>query len=294
MYVEAIEKASQFTRPIHIISRKYGQQAIIPSAATLFFVNDNGCALTCKHVLDIIANADKINSKYKSFLKKRSGLEKGNDYRVNLKILEKEFGYNKDTTIQVKATFVDCVDVFRSLRWHIHPQYDLAVIIFDDFQKILYKSHATFLKDSSQIKQGRNLCRLGYPFPEFTNYNYNKQAGNIEWTQKGKRGTPKFPIDGIVTRLLVDNNEIFGIEMSTPGLRDQSGGPLFDESGLICGMQYSTNHLHLGFDLVNHEIVSDGKRIEVNNQPFLHVGHCIHVDIIKDFLKQHKIDFFEE
>ena len=82
--------------------------------------------------------------------------------------------------------------------------------------------------------------------------------------------------------------------MSTPGLRGQSGGPLFDSDGLVYGMQYMTSHLHLGFDIKDKEIVHDGKKTKVSNYPFLNIGHCIHVDRIKEFLTQHNIKFYEE
>ena len=85
----------------------------------------------------------------------------------------------------------------------------------------------------------------------------------------------------MLTRNLVESTKIIRLELSTPGLRGQSGGPLFDEDGLICGMQSSTNHLHLGFDMKNFEYKTGGKTIKVTNQPFLHVGHCIHANIIK-------------
>ncbi len=42
----------------------------------------------------------------------------------------------------------------------------------------------------------------------------------------------------------------------------------------------------------NKEITSDGKKIKVTNQPFIHVGHCIHVDNLKEFLTQDKISFY--
>ena len=50
MFVDAIEKAAAFTRAIHMISRNYGSDGIQPHAATLFFVNAEGWALTCAHV----------------------------------------------------------------------------------------------------------------------------------------------------------------------------------------------------------------------------------------------------
>ena len=107
--------------------------------------------------------------------------------------------------------------------------------------------------------------------------------------------TPRFPIDGMMTRQIADaNGTIFGIEMSTPGLRGQSGGPLFDEDGIIYGMQFATKHLHLGFDIIDMKIQSGGMERTVSNQPFLHVGHCIYVEVIKDFLREKDIEFFEE
>ena len=95
----------------------------------------------------------------------------------------------------------------------------------------------------------------------------------------------------MVTRFLADSEGVWGIELSTPGLKGQSGGPLFDGHGVVYGMQSATNHLHLGFDVKNKEVVSNGEKIKVTNQPFLHVGHCIHVDIIKKFLTEKGIQF---
>ena len=144
------------------------------------------------------------------------------------------------------------------------------------------------------MKQGKYLCRLGYPFPEFNNFKHDPIKDDIEWTAEGISASPAFPIDGIITRFVGDTSgKISGIEMSTPGLRGQSGGPLFDVNGTVYGMQFATNHLHLGFDMKEKEIVSDGKKSKVSNYPFLHVGRCIHVDEVKTFLTEHKIVFTE-
>jgi hypothetical protein len=43
----------------------------------------------------------------------------------------------------------------------------------------------------------------------------------------------------------------------------------------------------------DHEIVMDGKKASIANHPFLHVGICVHLDPIKDFLRQHNINFTE-
>ena len=63
--------------------------------------------------------------------------------------------------------------------------------------------------------------------------------------------------------------------------------------GRVYGMQFATNHLHLGFDMKDKELIIDGKRTKVSNSPFLHVGICVHVDKIKEFLREKDIRFTE-
>jgi len=96
----------------------------------------------------------------------------------------------------------------------------------------------------------------------------------------------------MLTRHLVQDNKIIGFEMSTPGLRGQSGGPVFDTDGVIWGMQSATRHLDLDFD-VNQELLRDGKKKRVTDSAFLHVGHCVHVNILKEFMREQKVDFQE-
>ena len=93
---------------------------------------------------------------------------------------------------------------------------------------------------------------------------------------------------------MADENKLFGIELSTPGLKGQSGGPLFSKNGIVYGMQSSTKHLHLGFDIMNKEIMVNNTVKKVSDYSFIHLGQCIHVDIIKEFLKEKNVKFYEE
>lgn len=297
MFVKAIEEVAKFTRAIHTISRYYNETFVRPGAATLFFVNEEGVAVTCKHVIEPILQRDAINQHFGNFIKEKDLIGK-KQHNQRLKALEEKYNFkvskDKPITVQLKETFVGCTsEPSFSFKTINHPTYDLSIIIFNDFKNPLYQSYAKFVKDSSELQQGRTLCRLGYPFPEFTNFQYNSVNDDIEWTATGNPNTPRFPIEGMLTRKLLNGIDVYGLELSTPGLRGQSGGPLFNESGLICGMQSMTNHLHLGFDMKNFEYKANGENIKVTNQPFLHVGQCIHVDIIKDFLKANKIKYYE-
>ncbi|WNM18586.1 trypsin-like peptidase domain-containing protein [Flavobacterium capsici] len=294
MFVKAIEDVGQFTRPIHTITRNYNETIVNRGAATLFFVNENGFAVTCKHVIDLISRRAAINAHYENFVREKATLIQDENYNNKLTALENKYNIKNDIIVQLLERFVDCTtEPTFNFRWINHPKYDLSILIFDNFKNPAYQSHATFLKDTSSLKPGKFLCRLGFPFPEFSNFKYNESSDSIEWTQAGQNTTPRFPIEGMLTRHLADANGIFGLELSTPGLKGQSGGPLFNEQGLICGMQSMTNHLHLGFDMKDFELKTGGKPIMITNQPFLHVGHCIHADIIKDFLKANNVKYYE-
>ncbi|MCE7067676.1 trypsin-like peptidase domain-containing protein [Dyadobacter sp. CY326] len=293
MFVEAIEKVDQFTRPIHFILRYYTGSDIVPGTATLFFVNENGFAITCRHVAQQIYYASSIYENYLKFKSELRQFEKDPGAEMQRQFLESKYKINGDNPIRILYNFINCVTAYKGLAIHLHPSQDLAIIQFRDFESKQYQGYARFLKDSRSVKQGRYLCRLGYPFPEFTNYQFNKNTGDIEWLKTGRINTPSFPIDGIVTRHIGESSGVVGIEMSTPGLRGQSGGPLFDPNGTIYGLQSSTRHLHLGFDQVNREVITEGHRKRVSNYPFLNVGQCVHVDVIKQFLREKNVTFYE-
>ncbi len=295
MFIQAIERVAQFTRPVHSIIRTYAGKNVIPSAGTLFFVNDEGYAVTCKHIAEMLVSADAINQHYQNFKKEKNLLVQDARHKQLLKGLELKYKMTAEATIQLKNNFVDCVDSMSGFTFHLHPTLDLAIIKFNDYKKLHYTQFARFIKDDKTLLQGKFLCRLGFPFPEFTNYTYNSTTDDIEWTSNGIHVSPRFPMEGMVTRFLADETHgLYGIEMSTPGLRGQSGGPLFDSNGVVHGMQFSTKHLHLGFDLVDKEIMVNTTMKKVSDYSFIHLGQCIHVNAIKTFLQQHNVKYYEE
>lgn len=289
MFVEAIQKVAGFTRAIHSISRNFGSQKVECGAATLFFVNDQGWALTCKHVAQWLTQADVINKRHSHYLAESKSLNAGQKRALAKKL---ELDENKAT--EMRVTFVDCVDRISNIRFILHPDYDLALLKLEGFEKTLYGEVPVFLGEDRLAQPGQMLCRLGFPFPEFSNFQLNTELDILEWTQSGQQRSPRFPIEGMLTRFLGDKDgKIHGIEMSTPGLRGQSGGPLFDAAGRIVGMQSRTKHLHLGFDIEEKEVVAHGKVKKVNDYAFIHLGECVHVTVIKEFLRKNNVNFRE-
>jgi hypothetical protein len=293
MFRTAIESVAPFTRPIHFISNVYGEKEVRPGAATLFFVNNEGVAVTCKHISNLMRQTSELGTRFQAFQQEKALLHRSGTFNKRIKELKTKYGYDQpDSACQLLYQFVDCTDM-QSIDIIEHPVYDLAILKMKDFSRAFYSGHAVFAKNSTDLQPGLFLCRLGYPFPEFKNFTYQENTETINWTSEPVR-TVRFPIEGMVTRHFGEpDGTIFGVELSTPGLKGQSGGPLFDANGTIYGMQSQTNHLHLGFDMKNFELLSEGKKVRVTNQPFLHVGMCVHVDVIKKFLRENGVDFTE-
>ena len=292
MFVDAIETAAKFTRPIHMISRNYASTAVNPGSATLFFVNTDGWALTCGHVAKSLQAEKQLQVKYKEF-KDESASYRGDRRERQLRNkLELKYNYTKQTVVQLRCRFMNCIRNAQSVKIIIHNSLDIALLKFEGTQ-ILCDTFPVFAENTSDLKQGKFLCRLGFPFPEFTNYSYDKENDKIEWTEIGRKDTPRFPIEGMVTRHLIDSSGIiFGFEMSTPGLRGQSGGPAFDHNAKVWGMQTATNHLDLDFD-VDQQVVRGGLPKRVQDSAFLHVGYCIHAEALKLFMRENNVHFDE-
>lgn len=291
MFVKAIEVATGFTRPLLSIERFYGSSEVIRGASTLFFVNADGWALTCRHVSNLIVGAEQLGTRkqqYEQELAAMSGKKKEKQIRREL---EQKFQFDRKKVFEIKNRFIDCVEGPSQWTIYAHPKYDVALLHFEKFSKLSCSSFPVFAKEGSCLKQGKFLCRLGFPFPEFTNFRYDAATDAIEWTTTGRDVTPRFPIEGMLTRHLVDGEgKIMGFELSTPGLRGQSGCPVFDVEGRVWGMQSATNHLDLDFD-VDQEVIRGGERRKVRDSAFLHVGHCIHVEVLKEFMTSKGVSF---
>jgi hypothetical protein len=134
------------------------------------------------------------------------------------------------------------------------PIVDLAIGRLDPFPRDVFRAHALLKNPATGLHQGSSLCKLGFPFPQIT-ATYDAAADRFQFDAAG---LTYFPLDGIFTRIL-DQGPVPGagfrvqwVEMSTPGLKGQSGGPVYDAHGRLWGIQSSTSPIPLGFRSRDH------------------------------------------
>ena len=254
MFSNAIKEISKFTRPILFVTR-LNSDKLIPGSATLFFINEEGCALTCKHVVTNIINV--ANNSNRAIFKFNGCYKKINDIKIIM-----------------------------------HPVYDIAVIKFNG-DTPLYEGYA-YLKKDNHVDPGKFLVRSGFAFPEFDNYKIDIKTDKLLFVSDGNQNTPLFSNEGMVSRLVGNDNKIVGIELSTPGIKGTSGGPLYAENGIVYGVQSLSKQYHLGFDIIDESTLVNGEYKQVSNYPFISLGECVSLEIIKDFLNDNNIKYYEK
>jgi hypothetical protein len=170
----------------------------------------------------------------------------------------------------------------------INPALDLAVGRLDPFPQGPFKGHAVIKNPAQGLDQGTSLCRLGFPFPQIS-ATYDDAANSFRFDSSG---LTYFPLDGIFTRTLVEpptpgaNVSPMWIETSSPGLRGQSGGPVYDSHGRVWGIQSSTKSIPLGFD---PEITVQGKKVKEHQ--FVNLGIALHPQCLVDALTAFGVRF---
>ena len=287
MFVNAVEQLRDAIRPMHIIRRRFGDNAILPDIATLFFVNEFGYAITSKRVSAVLKASSNADQLYRMYLQKRSELPHDEGYRFALKRLEKEMKLSAETLIQIRYAFIACAKGNIRIECIPHPKYDIALLHFTTDGEYLYHGHVTFAADPP--KQGQTVCRLGFSIPEFNNFRLNEENDTIEFTDIGKRGSSLFALDGCVTRFLSDGERSFAVETTNAGPIGMNGAPLFDREGRIIGMQAGMGVMLLGADI---------KMETPNHEPYIdhgamHLAVNTHPDVIKDFLRAQNVMFYE-
>lgn len=287
MFAEAYKKTTKFTRPVIISTRTLGGDVRCGCGAFIL-INNEGWILTVAHILDSFFSFQNSKTKLDKYNKEIVEIDVDKNLTPKQKRKRKN-GLERNNNWVINHSFWWGANNVKINRFHFFSEGDIAIGKIEGFSAPKDFGYPKF-KNPKNLAIGTSLCKLGYPFHNIEAI-FDEAKGFI--LADNALPLPFFPIEGIYTRNVNVNSEtnktkfkIQFIETSTPGLRGQSGGPIFDKDGVIWGMQSRTQHFPLGF---SPKIKRNNK--EVEEHQFLNVGWGVHPNLIFDFLNEYKIKF---
>lgn len=271
-----------------IISKRYFDGAVESGCATFIILNDEGWIITCYHVIEPNLIKNKHNIELQEYNKKVKEVESDEQSASSKKKKIAKIKYNPKWITNISYWWGANGCVLEEIKYD--RLLDIAICRIKPFSGI--STYPTFKNPSNGMLVGTSLCRLGYPLHQvITTYDEKNNQFKIE---KGVLPMPRFPLDGIHTRIMNLTHEKEGrtvkfIETSSPGLRGQSGGPIFDVNGNVWAIQSNTRHFPLGFS----PKINKGNK-EIEEHQFINVGLGTHVEEITKFLDANNIKYNKE
>lgn len=262
MFADAIEIAAGFTRPL-VVSTRTEDGTVQCSIGAFVFLNHAGWALTAGHLMQPL----------RAMEEQRSAEAEGRPKEApRLTHVSHWWGADGIFVTDVNVDF----------------DRDLALVRLSGVDSEAIPSYPVFGHPAGALRPGDSLCRLGYPMHQ-ASATFDESTGQFSLAP-GVTPIPRFPIDGIYTRDAVRENLSSGrkvrfLETSSPGLRGQSGGPIFDTTGRVWAIQSSTVHVPLGF---SPEIQNPDGSKTVEHQ-FMNLGLGCHADEVLSFCESHDI-----
>lgn len=285
MFVEACAKSIKYTKPM-VISTARVDGTVESGFGTYVFINREGWVITAGHCVSC-------------FVEQRACNEKMREIDIwNSEHPDQKKAYEPKWLISNSIWWGD--DRIKMEKAHILGDLDLAIVKLVGIPDNFVTEYPTF-KSPEGIKQGMSLCRIGFPFLNI------KSSFEPEHKRFRLEALPPdlmhqyFPNEGILTRNIVRRvkkpdgtlaDQEHGIlplfvETSTPGLRGQSGGPIFDVKGNIVGLQSQTIYLDLGFG----DSQVKGKYMP---EQFMNVGLGVHSNTITKALDKFGVKYKSE
>jgi len=285
MFATALQEVTNYTHPV-IASIRYFSGDVESGCAAFIILNRDGWILTASHVLEGLLLQQQHTNEIAEYEAAKALID--NNSRLSAKQKRREIG-----KIRSNAKWIthlshwwgrDGVNV-RQITGN--KLMDVAVAQLAPFDPDSVQVYPTFWNPQNEVPPGTSLCRMGFPFHE-VKASFDETTSQFI-LEPGTLPVPRFPLDGMHTRIAMFVEKTTGrqvkfIEVSTPGLRGQSGGPIFDVRARICGIQSRTKHLPLGFS----PKLRRGSR-EIEEHQFLNVGLGAHVEEVINFLQEQNI-----
>ena len=235
MFAKACERVYKFTRPL-IISTRTVDGTVSSSCGTFIIINPEGWILTAGHLFDSFV-------KYQQDMKKIKEVEEINARKASMAV---PGAMTLPDTIQLDPKWITNHsfwwggDGLRITSVYVNREIDIALAKLDGFRPDMVQEYPIF-RDPDTMRPGTSICRTGFPFANIaTDFDEGSKSFRI---RNGVLPLPFFPNDGIHTRNVLKQNksregnyDMLYVETSTPGLKGQSGGPIFDTNGHIYAM----------------------------------------------------------
>ena len=291
MFREAYAKAKHYTRPVVGAARRVDGKCT-SGIASFVVVNREGSILTAYHTLKMLTAVRESQIRTQAYFESLASIEADTALSP------------KQAKEKIKALGASPAprDVQHCAVWWGSNEaklvdaggledIDLAVGRLEPFDPKSVPAYPVIKNPSRNYEPGSSLCKLGYPFYKVP---ITWDTASNSFASPAVLAFPLFPLEGILTRIVRDPDwegkqpyRLAQLETSSPGLRGQSGGPIFDTQGRIWGIQSQTVHLPLGF-----EPEFEGKNGKVRRQnQFLNVGRGVHAETILGLLNQLGVEF---
>ena len=282
MFVKAYESASHFTKPV-VISHQNIDGSCSSGIGAFVVINADGWVVTAAHIVSQFDKLGKACDEYRKTEKEKTAIraEASLDKKARskrLKALPKFYG-TSPTNVSAWWAW----DNVRAVKTFGVPGVDLAFVKLDGFNPASVRTYPVFKDPTKGVVPGKSLCRIGFPFSSVSPSHDTASSSFI--LPPGSLPLPLFPNEGLFTRTVVVSPDppipkppsyrLMFLETSSPGLRGQSGGPIFDVDGNIWAIQSQTRHYPLGFS----PPVPNGKSGEKEHQ-FMNIGWGVHVETI--------------
>lgn len=286
MFQKAYELASKYTFPL-VVTMRFHDKTVDSGLGSFIVLNNEGWLLSVAHNFDA-SIAFKQHQKELAAYKNQVDIintKKNISNKKRRLLLRKIKPKNKWITAFNILLSGQPVNITQYFFYHEH---DLAIFKVDP---ATVSGITTFpkIKDYKNLKIGTSLCKLGFPFTP-VNAIFNEQTNTF--VIPNNLNPPLFPIEGIYTRNILAGKtkdvtmDILYLETSSPGLKGQSGGPIFDVDGNIYALQSKNTTVEMGFKGV---VEVNKKKVEENQ--FINFGIGVHPKTIFELLTKHNIKF---
>lgn len=286
MFASALAKANAFTQPV-IISTLLHNGEVRCGCGAFVVLNPEGWIVTAAHIFNTLVTANLHKAEIAAYdaevariqaipgLKAKHVKSKIDRVSRNPEWIVNHSYFWNEATIRVTDIYAE-------------SGCDIAIARMQPFDPAWVTEYPVLRDPTQPMPVGTSLCRLGFPFHAIK-ATFDATT-NMFTLANGVLPVPRFPNDGIHTQVVQCNHPdgTTGkfIQTSTPGLKGQSGGPIFDTQGRIWAIQSQTRSLPLDFaPILKH----NGKDF-VEHQ-FMNVGWGSHVEELVRILDQKGIKY---